>query len=375
MKFFLMFLTIFFSVLFGMHAVTVWRLSRIFEFHYSWKFFPAFVLILGNFVAAMFFARRSWNAFTRIWYIGTVSYLGILWMLCTFLLGYALIQGLAYLILPIPPKLSQYIVIGGMLILLGYSLYHARQISVKTVEIVSGKLSEPITIVQLSDLHLGALNRATFVEQVVARTNALHPDIVVITGDLLDTGASAEMVQGFNALHAPAFFVWGNHDQFLDEETVMKILNTTPITMLKNETVVYNEILQIIGLDYLERQPQSDVKPILASLAPDNAYFTLLLSHAPIDFPKLEGLPIDLELAGHTHSGQIFPFYLVVRSRYPKYRGLYTSGNQALYVSSGTGTWGPPMRLGTTGEITVMRLLPAPPETEKPLVVRNAAQE
>ena len=85
----------------------------------------------------------------------------------------------------------------------------------------------------------------------------------------------------------------------------------------------------------------------------------------------MDGYPIDLQLAGHTHSGQIVPFNFLVKSRYPIFRGLYTSGERAISVSSGTGTWGPPMRLGTHSELTVIRLLPLPPENEKQLLVRH----
>ena len=87
------------------------------------------------------------------------------------------------------------------------------------------------------------------------------------------------------------------------------------------------------------------------------------------------GQPIDLELAGHTHSGQIFPFNFVVKLFYPRFRGLYTSEDRAVYVSSGTGTWGPPMRLGTQSEITLFRLFPLPPDSEKQLLVRQVKQE
>jgi predicted MPP superfamily phosphohydrolase len=193
----------------------------------------------------------------------------------------------------------------------------------------------------------------------------------------VDIGTSAEILQGFNKLAAPAFFVWGNHDQFLSAERVEQIFRTTPITILKNETIMFNETLQVIGLDYLERQPQphNDAKPILNSLALKNGCFTLMLSHAPIDFGQMDGHPIDLQLAGHTHAGQLFPWNFVVKWRYAQTQGLYTSENRSIYVSSGTGTWGPPMRLGTKSEITVIRLMPLPPDTEERLLVRQVEQE
>ncbi|PIE34483.1 hypothetical protein CSA56_07635 [candidate division KSB3 bacterium] len=371
MKFFLMFFSIFFSVVFSLHYYTIRRLSHIFEFQYSWKIFPVIILVIANVVAVIFISRYYWNSVTRIWLAATESYLGVLWIMFWLLLGYSLIQGTAHFIHPIPPRVSQYFVVGAAVLLVGYGLWNARQIRIHRIEVASKKILEPVTIVQLSDLHIGAINRESFVEWVVAQTNALRPDLVVITGDLFDIGATKELVQGFNKLNAASFFIWGNHDQFLKAGEVENMLGSTPITMLKNETSLYHDSLQIIGLDYMEREPDYDVKPILTSLAPDERYFTMLLSHAPIDFSELEGYAIDLELAGHTHSGQIFPFHFLVKTRYKLLRGLYKSGNQSIYVSSGTGTWGPPMRLGTSSEIAVFYLSPLPADRQEDLIVRK----
>jgi predicted MPP superfamily phosphohydrolase len=375
MRFFTIFLSILFSVSFGIHYFVVRRLSRIFEFQYTWKVFLVFLLITANFLAVILLSRLVWNVGMHIWWVATVSYIGTLWILFSVLLLYSVVQLFAHFIAPIPPRVSQYVVVGITIVLVLYSLFNARQMTVNTVELSSEKLQEPITIVQLTDLHLGAVNGKRFVEKVVAQTNALNPAIVAITGDLVDIGTSAEILQGFNKLDAPAFFVWGNHEQFLSAERVEQLFRTTPITILKNETIIYKDMLQIIGLDYLERQPQNDARPILTSLAPKDGYFTLMLSHAPIDFPQMDGHPIDLQLAGHTHAGQLFPWNFVVKWRYAQTQGLYKSENRSIYVSSGTGTWGPPMRLGTSNEMTVIRLLPLPPDTEEQLLVRQVGQE
>ncbi len=378
-QFLMFFVPILFSVSFGVHYVVIRQLSRIFEFQYSWKLFLAVFLVTANFMVVIFTARATWNLAVRLWWIATVTYIGAIWISFSVLLLYGLVQFAAKFFLPIPLRFSRYAVVGLILSLVLYSLVNARNIQVKTLDLSSDKLTEPVTIVQLTDLHLGAINGAGFVEDVVARTNALEPDLVVITGDLVDIGASAEHVQGFNQLKAPVFFVWGNHDQFLSEEEVMQIFSATPIRILKNESVVYQDMLQIIGLDYLERRPapHNDPKPILTGLNPADDMFTLLLSHAPIQFSQMDGHPIDLQLAGHTHSGQIVPFNFLVKRRYEQYIGLYQEGERALYVSSGTGTWGPPMRLGTSSEITRIRLLPTSSDDiqEEQLLVRQIEEE
>jgi len=373
MPFFVMFLTILFSVSLGVHYVVLHRLSRIFEFHYSWKVFPLFVLITANFLAVIFLSRVVWNSAMRLWWIATVTYIGALWITFAVVVVYAVIQLAAHVVAPIPARVSQTLVVGVTLTLVLYSLYNARRIEVHTLEFSSPKLREPLTIVQLTDLHLGALNGAGYVERIVAQTNALQPDVVALTGDLVDIGTTADILHGFNNLNAPAFFVWGNHDQFLREDEVTRIFSATPIQILKNETRIFQNTLEIIGLDYIERQPEphNDARPILTSLDPRGELFTLLLTHAPLPFEQMDGHPIDLQLAGHTHAGQIVPFNLLVKTRYPNIRGLYQSGNRAIYVSSGAGTWGPPMRLGTRSEITVIHLRPLPPDSKQQLLVRR----
>ncbi len=358
---FLVFFSILFSVSFGIQYYIVRRLSAIFGFSYTYKIFIVFLLITANFIAVTFLSRRIWNVGVQLWYLVTVLYFGSIWILFAFLLAYALLQ----LVFPIPQKLSQSIVISGSIILIAYSLFNARQVKIKRVAIASQKLSESISIVQLSDFHLGAVHGKNFVERAIAKTNELEPDIVVITGDLFDgTGEiSEETLQEFHNLNAPAFFVPGNHDRFLPVEYVNRLLRKTPFRVLENKKFIYNDSLQIIGLDYLGQRPQGEVKPILENLALNNHYFSLMLSHIPIDFPHTDGHSIDLLLAGHTHSGQISPFYFVTKYFYPHIRGLYASHNRYLYVSSGTGTWGPPMRLGTDSEITLIRLSPHVPGT------------
>lgn len=373
MPFIAIFLAILFSVSFGVHYVVLHRFSRIFEFQYSWKMLPLLLLMTTNFLAVIFLSRVVWNTAMRLWWIATVVYIGTLWITFAVVVVYAGIQLAAHVIVPIPARISQVVVVGATLTLVLYSLYNARHIEVKTLKFSSPKLLEPLTIVQLSDLHLGALNGVEYVERIVAQTNALEPDLVAFTGDLVDIGTTAGILHGFNTLNAPAFFVWGNHDQFLREDEVKRIFSETPIQILKNETRIFRNTLEIIGLDYIERKPEphNDARPILTGLTPRGELFTLLLSHAPLPFEQMDGHPIDLQLAGHTHAGQIVPFNLLVKTRYPNIRGLYLSGEQAMYVSSGAGTWGPPMRLGTRNEITVIRLFPLPPATDQQMLVRQ----
>jgi predicted MPP superfamily phosphohydrolase len=357
---FLIFFSILFSVSFSVQYYVIRRLSSIFDFHYSWKVFIVFFLLTANFVAVTMLSHRIWNIVVQLWYLVTVLYVGTIWILCFLLLCYSLVQRIAQWVVPIPQHVSQYIVIISASLLVLYSVFNARQLRIKTLEFSSKKLHETITIVQLSDLHLGAVHGKRFVERIVSKTNALQPDIVALTGDLLDgTGKISEAtLRELHKFSAPVLFIAGNHDRFLPKEHVAALLRKTPFKVLQNEKYRYNDSLQIIGLDYLNRRPQGEVTPILDALSLNDHAFNLLLSHIPIDFPHTDGHAIDLLLSGHTHAGQIFPFYFVVKYFYPQIRGLYTSNDRHLYVSSGTGTWGPPLRLGTHSEITLIRLSP-----------------
>ena len=362
MRFLLVFGLILLVFSLGIHTVVVQSMSRLFGVSCPFRWLLLLVAIgTANFLAVMWQSTLTWNTGVRLWFVLTVYYVGILWILFAVSLGYALLRGVMHFTAPLPPRVVQVLVIGSAVGLVGYSLVHARQVTVKTIEISSAKLSAPLTLVQLTDLHLGAVRGEGFVARLVAQTNALKPDLVVLTGDLVDKGTTPEMLARFAQLKAPAFFVWGNHDDFLSREQVAQVFRKTPIQILTNQVVLFRDTVQIVGLDYLMPQPKPDPRPILTRLALQQTYFTLLLSHSPIDFARLDGQAIDLQLAGHTHAGQIFPFGLLVRLFYPRLSGLYTSGTSALYVSSGTGTWGPPMRLGSQNELTVVRLLPRTP--------------
>lgn len=107
----------------------------------------------------------------------------------------------------------------------------------------------------------------------------------------------------------PIFFVFGNHDRFGGEDEALRLLAETPIQNISDQVVRYNEHLRFVGLDCMRRVPTHDPIPVLERLPPENPTFTILLSHIPIDFPFLRDYPVDLQLAGHTHSGQIMPFY------------------------------------------------------------------
>jgi predicted MPP superfamily phosphohydrolase len=222
-----------------------------------------------------------------------------------------------------------------------------------------------LRIVQLSDLHVGPILGRRFVESLVARCNALAPDLVVITGDLADgsAGRLRADVEPLRELRAPlgVFFVTGNHDFFSGVEEWMEQVASLGIRVLANERVGFDGLgasgdagFDLAGVH--DRTggwlggPRCDLAAALAGRDPTRPL--VLLAHDPQVFREASRSGVDLQLSGHTHDGQIWPFRFVVRLATRYLAGRYTKNGSELYVSRGTGSWGPPMRLFAPAELT-----------------------
>ncbi|MES1206498.1 MAG: metallophosphoesterase [Pseudomonadota bacterium] len=223
------------------------------------------------------------------------------------------------------------------------------------------------SIVQLSDIHVGPTIGRDFIEDVVARTNALEPDLVAITGDLVDGRVRdlAESIAPLAQLRAPhgVFFVTGNHEYFSGADAWVNELTRMGIRVLQNERVVIGNgaaSFDLAGVDdpsavhYGGLAPNEAVARALAGR--DSSRELVLLAHQPRSALDAEPFGVGLQLSGHTHGGQMWPFGLVVRLQQPFTAGLHRHGRSQVYVSCGTGYWGPPMRLAAPSEITHVRL-------------------
>ena len=213
-------------------------------------------------------------------------------------------------------------------------------------------------IVQWSDVHVGPMIQRGFLACLVARTNALRADAIAITGDLIDGPLHdlREHVQPLRDLQARdgVFFVTGNHEYYWRFGDWQRELESLGLVFLKNEHRVVRDKLVIAGVtDPAGQKP--DVRAALAA-APRDAV-KVLLAHRPQAAEAASKVGVDLQLSGHTHGGQFFPFNLLIRWFQPVVRGLHRVGaGTQLYVSRGTGYWGPPSRLGVGGEITILEL-------------------
>ena len=216
------------------------------------------------------------------------------------------------------------------------------------------------TIVQLTDIHIGRTIKRDFLEEVVARTNAVKPDMVVITGDLFDLPPEriSHDLEPLSKIEAPAFFVTGNHEYFHGVESILKKVESLGIKALANKSIVFGNdkgSFNLVGLNDLTGE-RFGIRPPDAEAAYDGidqSKPTIVLSHQPKSLSLVEGKRCDLMLSGHTHGGQIFPFGLLVMLDQPYLQGLheYRPGQQ-IFVSRGTGYWGPPLRVLAPSEIS-----------------------
>ncbi len=221
-------------------------------------------------------------------------------------------------------------------------------------------------IVQISDLHIGPILGRRFAERLVARVNRLEPDLVAVTGDLVD--GSVRQLQGevapladLRARHG-VFFVTGNHDHYSGANAWAAHAEALGMRVLRNQRVDIRDrgaVFDLVGVDdhrgdLLGSGGREDLPAALAGR--DAARPAVLLAHDPSTFRRASALGIDLQLSGHTHGGQIWPFGWLVRLMIPFVAGRYRRNGAELYVSRGTGFWGPPMRLLAPAEVTELVL-------------------
>jgi predicted MPP superfamily phosphohydrolase len=219
------------------------------------------------------------------------------------------------------------------------------------------------TIAQISDLHLGFSVGRSFADNVVAAVNAENPAAVVITGDLFDgaDGQLGGLAEALNALNPPmgTYFITGNHETYLGVARAEEALRGKPVRVLHDEMVEPGG-LQIIGISYPDRGRPKDVGAAIRSVRGfDPGKASVLLYHSPVQIPGIKATGVRLQLSGHTHRGQLFPFQFITDAVYGKYdHGLTVEDGFAIYTSPGTGTWGPRMRTSSRSEITLIRLEP-----------------
>ncbi len=227
--------------------------------------------------------------------------------------------------------------------------------------------SNGFSIVQLSDVHIGSSLKGAWLGRVVARVNELSPDLIVITGDLVDGSVAAlrhdvAPLASLRAKHG-VYFVTGNHEFYAGVEPWLRHLTELGVQVLSGRCVPIgagDSAFDLVGIHdpssrYYGSHYATDLAALLAQRVPSRA--VIALAHQPASAPELAAAGVDLQISGHTHGGQIWPFSWLVRLNQPYVAGLHRHGDQMqIYVSRGTGYWGPPMRLLAPAEITQLVL-------------------
>ncbi len=318
------------------------------------RFLYAALLLTLTFPVAQLIERYLANRFSRLLYILASIWMGVLFFLFVTVVAYEVLG----LFLALPARESGLFILAFVAILSLGALINNLFVTVKSVEIPIPGLQRETRLVQLSDIHYGTIRNSAFLKRIVRATNALNADAVLVTGDLVDGSAPMHpgMFDELNRLEAPAYYVTGNHEEYEGVDDVFAILSSTNLRILSDSKEDFGG-LQIVGVDY--SYDKRRLEKVLPTLSIDRNRPAILLYHVPEGAEQARQNGISLQLSGHTHDGQLFPFNFLVRLAFKNVKGLYDFGAMKLYVSPGTSTWGPPMRLGSRNEITLLDLKPA----------------
>jgi predicted MPP superfamily phosphohydrolase len=244
-----------------------------------------------------------------------------------------------------------------------------RTVAIKKVRVPLARLPKSASgyrIVQLTDIHVGPTIGRGLVESLVSQTNAIEPDMVVITGDLVDGSVEqlGMLVEPLRELRAKdgVYFVTGNHEYYSGADEWIAHLGKLGIRVLRNERVPVRDAFDLAGVDDTSAHRMlahhgQDIEGALRGRDPLRT--VVLLAHQPKAVHQAAALGVDLQLSGHVHGGQMVPFNWLVRLDQPFVSGLHRVGGTWVYVSMGAGYWGPPMRVGSTAEITCLELVAA----------------
>lgn len=379
---FAVFLLVAISILFGIHYYLWARLIRDVGFSAQAKRVLTWMLVvLGASVPLAMVTSRLVAPEISAWWIRPAY----LWIGVSFLLllavGFTDLLRVGYHFaserggVPNPSRRETLARLGGLVAaVLGvgasaWAVKEAARINVKRVEVSLAKLPKELdgtTIVQLTDVHVGPTIGREFIEELVQVVNGLAPDLVAITGDLVD-GSVADLehhvapLADLRSTHG-TFFVTGNHEYYSGAAAWCEHLSQLGVRVLHNEHVVLGRdghSFHLAGIhDYqavrFDEGHRADLARAVSGRDRDRAL--VLLAHQPKAVHDAVKHGVDLQISGHTHGGQLWPFGWLVRLQQPVVAGLAKFGETLIYVSRGTGYWGPPMRLNAPPEVTQIRL-------------------
>lgn len=317
---------------------------------------PEFVVLLAIgmvllVITSILFSLTSWTGIEILWLL-LLRIIYISWIIVP-LVVIRDIMSIWY-------KIPSFIIIGILLLYIVFGIYKGITIKFTPLFISSDLVKEEHKIVFISDLHVESIHNSRYIQRIVNHIKSIQPDIVLLGGDLMNTAKEKyiDAFLPFDQLQIPIYAVLGNHDYMGSNSAIAQIFEKTKIKLLRNQSIKINE-LQIVWIDDKSRWEDKKLSEILekSSITNSNEY-TILLSHQPQDLAKLNGFPINLELAGHTHNGQFIPINRIVKAFNDYTYGEYRLDKMTAFVSQGIGSWWAPIRIGTQSELVIIDLKP-----------------
>jgi predicted MPP superfamily phosphohydrolase len=315
-----------------------------------------------SFVAASLLAFRYTNAVLRAFYKAAAVWLGLVSFLIFAAVSSWIVFGVTQLTgLPINFHRTVEALFSAAVLIGLYGVFNASWTRVTRTTVRLANL--PATwrgrkAALISDVHLGHVRNDSFLRRLVAKILKEEPDAIFIAGDLYDGTAidAPRAAEPLNKLVAPqgVYFVAGNHEQFGDDSKYLHAIAAAGVRVLNNEKVEVDG-LQIIGVPYRSATRNGHLASALHSIGVDRERASILLTHAPDHPETAEAAGVSLQLSGHTHLGQFIPWSWMARRMYRQFvYGLSRMGKTQFFTSSGAGTWGPPLRLGSNPEIVML---------------------
>ena len=252
------------------------------------------------------------------------------------------------------------------LVTTGMGVRNAYTLEVVEAEIPVPGLEEDVTVAHIADVHLGPHRGEAWLRRIVEEVNAGKPDFVLLNGDLIEGGVALEngALAPLGDIEAPTYFVTGNHDAHVDTERALKAITDRGVRVLRNEAVATHG-LHLVGLEYMRADDRTydphavndlTIESELPKIRIPDAKPILLMHHSPVGIEYAAKGGVSLMVSGHTHAGQVWPATWIAKIAFPYLEGLYEEDGLRVFVSQGAGTFGVPLRLGSSNQIDWLRL-------------------
>lgn len=343
---------------------------------YQWLkivYIPVFLFLSFSYVAARILQSYQHNGISDFFLLTGSFWLAALLYFFLICIGIDILRGINHFINIYPSyvtfnyeKSKMIFFFSSILFitaLLTYGFINAKNPVLNKIDLTFNKeysKSTSINAVVVSDIHLGTLSCGKWFDDVVERINALNPDVIILAGDVIDEDLKPviERNLGDHLLNLKAkygvFAITGNHEYIGGVEPAVKYLREHNINVLRDTSVLINNQFYLIGrddkdIDRFSGKKRKSLEELMKDV--DNKYPVIVLNHQPTKLDELVGKGIDLSISGHTHHGQLFPNNLITKMTYEVSRGLKNKEGTWVFVSTGLGTWGPPIRIGNKPEI------------------------